>query len=250
MKKNFKPNTWLYPQPVLVIASYGADGTADGMVVAWGGIYDTNRVGFMLDHTHKTVANLLEKKAFTVSMATVSTMAEADYLGIVSGNRVPDKVARAGLHAVKSEFVDAPVLSEFPLTLECKVSKVTKVGEDYHFVGDIVNILVDEDILTDGKIDVKKLQAITFDPAGGKYIALGDAVGNAYQEGRRLWHDRNRLSWWGKPVRCHQSNRFFTLCHCFVSRLSHKAFLPPFRMTIGGKGVIMRRTLVVIRNEM
>lgn len=94
MKKNFKPNTWLYPQPVLVIASYGADGTADGMVAAWGGIYDTNQVGFMLDHTHKTVANLLEKKAFTVSMATVSTMAEADYLGIVSGNRVPDKVAR------------------------------------------------------------------------------------------------------------------------------------------------------------
>ena len=173
MKKNFKPNTWLYPQPVLVIASYGADGTADGMVAAWGGIYDTNQVGFMLDHTHKTVANLLEKKAFTVSMATVSTMAEADYLGIVSGNRVPDKVARAGLHAVKSEFVDAPVLSEFPLTLECKVSKVTKVGEDYHFV------------LTDGKIDVKKLQAITFDPAGGKYIVLGDAVGNAYREGRR-----------------------------------------------------------------
>ena len=121
----------------------------------------------------------------SVSMATVSTMAEADYLGIVSGNRVPDKVARAGLHAVKSEFVDAPVLSEFPLTLECKVSKVTKVGEDYHFVGDIVNILVDEDILTDGKIDVKKLQAITFDPAGGKYIALGDAVGNAYREGRK-----------------------------------------------------------------
>lgn len=185
MKKNFKPNTWLYPQPVLVIASYGMDGTVDGMVAAWGGIYDTNRVGFMLDHTHKTVANLLEKKAFTVSMATVSTMAEADYLGIVSGNRVPDKVARAGLHAVKSEFVDAPVLSEFPLTLECKVSKVTKVGEDYHFVGDIVNILVDEDILADGKIDVKKLQAITFDPAGGKYIALGDAVGNAYREGRK-----------------------------------------------------------------
>lgn len=92
MKKNFKPNTWLYPQPVLVIASYGADGTVDGMVAAWGGIYDTNQVGFMLDHTHKTVANLLEKKAFTVSMATVSTMAESDYLGIVSGNRVPDKV--------------------------------------------------------------------------------------------------------------------------------------------------------------
>ena len=95
------------------------------------------------------------------------------------------EVARAGLHAVKSEFLDAPVLLEFPLTLECKVSKVTKVGEDYHFIGDIVNILADEDILTDRKIDVKKLQAITFDPAGGKYIALGDAVGNAYREGRK-----------------------------------------------------------------
>lgn len=113
MKKKFKPNTWLYPQPVLVIATYDENDMANGMVAAWGGIYDTNRVGFMLDHTHKTVANLLEKKAFTVSMATVSTMAEADYLGIVSGNRVPDKVARAGLHAVKSEFVDAPVLWNF-----------------------------------------------------------------------------------------------------------------------------------------
>lgn len=100
------------------------------MVAAWGGIYDANQVGFMLDHTHKTVANLLKKKAFTVSMVTVSTMAEADYLGIVSGNRVPDKVACAGLHTVKSEFVDAPVLSEFPLDLECKVFKVAKVGED------------------------------------------------------------------------------------------------------------------------
>lgn len=185
MKKNLRPDTWLYPQPVLVIGSYDAKGVANGMVAAWGGIYDTDRVGFMLDHTHKTVANLLEKKAFTVSMATVSTMAQSDYLGVVSGNKVPDKVERAGLHAVRSGTVDAPVFDEFPLTLECRVAKADKVGEDYYFIGNIVNILADEDIFTDGRIDVKKLGVITFDPANGKYIALGDTVGNAYREGRK-----------------------------------------------------------------
>ncbi len=185
MKKSFKPNTWLYPQPVLVIATYDKERIANGMVAAWGGIYDTNQVGFMLEHTHKTVANLLVKKAFTVSMATVPLLAETDYLGIVSGNEVPEKVENAGLHAVKSEYVDAPVLEEFPLTLECTVAKVTKVGEDYHFVGDIVNVLADESILSDRRIDVKKLQAVTFDPSNGKYIALGDTAGDAFREGRK-----------------------------------------------------------------
>lgn len=186
MKKNFKPNTWLYPQPVLVIATYGENNAVNGMVAAWGGIYDTNQVGFMLDHTHKTVANLLLKKAFTVSMGTVPLMAETDYLGVVSGNDVPDKVARAGLHAVRSEFVDAPVLEDYPLTLECKVAKVEKKGEDYYFVGDIVNILADEKVLTNGRLDVKKLGVITFDAANGKYIALGDAAGDAFRVGRKF----------------------------------------------------------------
>ena len=151
MKTNMKPASILYPQPVLVIASYDKEGHADAMVAAWGGIYDTNQIGFMLDHRHQTAAG---------------------------------KIAHVGFHVVKSEHVEAPVITEYPLTFECKVSKVTQVGEDFHFVGDIVNILVDDAILTEGKIDPMKLAPITFDAVHGKYLPLGEAVGKAWGEGR------------------------------------------------------------------
>lgn len=166
MKTNYKPQSILYPQPVLVIASYDKEGHADAMVAAWGGIYDTNQIGFMLDHRHQTTENIRAASAFTVSMATVGTMAESDYFGCVS------------------EHVEAPVITEYPLTFECKVSKVTQVGEDFHFVGEIVNILVDDAILTEGKIDPMKLAPITFDAVHGKYLPLGEAVGKAWGEGR------------------------------------------------------------------
>ncbi|MDY6084443.1 MAG: flavin reductase family protein [Dialister sp.] len=186
MKKSFRPQSWLYPQPVLVIASGDADGTPDAMVAAWGGIYDTNQIGFMLAHAHKTTANIRAAGAFTVSMGTVPLMAETDYLGTVSGNDVKNKIAACDLHAVKSEYVNAPVIEEFPLTFECKVSKITAVNEDSHFVGDIVNILADESILTDGRIDPKKLQALTFDSVHRTYVTLGETCGRAWAEGRKF----------------------------------------------------------------
>ena len=185
MKVNVKPASILYPQPVLVIASYDKDGKADAMVAAWGGIYDTNQIGFMLDHRHQTTDNIRESGAFTVSVATVSTMAESDYFGLVSEKQKPGKIEKVGFHAEKSEQVNAPVIAEYPLTFECKVSKVTQVGEDFHFVGDIVNILADDSILTDGKVDAKKLAPITFDAAAGTYIPLGEAAGKAWGEGRK-----------------------------------------------------------------
>ena len=184
MKTNMKPASILYPQPVLVIASYDKEGHADAMVAAWGGIYDTNQIGFMLDHRHQTTENIRAASAFTVSMATVGTMAESDYFGCVSERAAAGKIAHVGFHVVKSEHVEAPVITEYPLTFECKVSKVTQVGEDFHFVGDIVNILVDDSILTEGKIDPMKLAPITFDAVHGKYLPLGEAVGKAWGEGR------------------------------------------------------------------
>lgn len=186
MKKSFKSQSWLFPQPVLVIASKDENGTPDAMVAAWGSIYDTNQIGFMLEHTHKTVPNIRAAGAFTVSMGTVPLMAETDYLGTVSGNDVKNKITACGLHAAQSEHVNAPVIEEFPLTFECKVSKVTQVNEDFHFVGDIVNILADESILTNGRIDPKKLQALTFDAVHRSYIVLGETVGRAWMEGRKF----------------------------------------------------------------
>ncbi len=186
MKTNLKPQSILYPQPVLVIGSYDKDGKPDAMVAAWGGIYDTNQIGFMLDHTHQTTGNIQESGAFTVSVATISTMAESDYFGMVSEKNQPGKIEKAGFHAEKSAHVNAPVITEYPLTFECQVSKVRKVGEDFHFVGDIVNILADESILTDGKVDPQKLAPITFDAVHGTYIPLGQAAGKAWGEGRKV----------------------------------------------------------------
>ncbi len=183
MKTNIKPASILYPQPVLVIASYDKDGNADAMVAAWGGIYDTNQIGFMLDHRHQTTDNIRESGAFTVSVATVATMAESDYFGMVSEKMKPGKIEKVGFHAEKSAHVSAPVIQEYPLTFECKVSKVTQVGEDFHFVGDIVNILADDSILTDGKVDAKKLCPITFDAVAHAYLPLGEAVGQAWSVG-------------------------------------------------------------------
>ena len=123
-------------------------GHADAMTAAWAGIYDTDKIGIMLDHRHKTMENIKETGAFTVSMATLKTMAEADYFGTVSGHKVKGKIEKAGFHAVKSEHVDAPVIEEFPLTFECKVVKTTQESEDWYIVGEIVNILADESVLT------------------------------------------------------------------------------------------------------
>lgn len=185
MRKNFGAKPILYPQPVLIIATYGADGTPDAMNAAWGGISEENAITICISSEHKTADNLLARGAFTVSMADAAHVTACDYVGIVSGHDVPDKVARAGFHTTKSEFVDAPLIDELPMALECKVISYDK--ETCCLIGEIVNVCADESILDEkGKIDPMKLRPITFDPVHHTYHVIGEKVGNAFKDGIAL----------------------------------------------------------------
>ena len=182
-RKNFGPNHALVttPQPCVMIATWDADHNPDVMMAAWAGQYDAKQIVISLSK-HKTTENLELTGAFTVSFADIRTVAESDYLGIVSGNQVPDKVARVGFTVTPSPNVDAPIINEYPLTLECKVIS----WEDGILVGEVVNQSADERILTDGKVDLAKLQPIVFDAAGMCYRAIGDVVGGAWDAGKKF----------------------------------------------------------------
>ena len=185
MRKNFGPKAICYPMPVYIIATYNADGTPNAMNAAWGGISEEEEISICVDNTHKTAENLLARKAFTVSMATADTMAACDYVGIVSGSKEPDKFAKAGFHAAKSAFVDAPLIDELPMALECEV--ISYDEETCRLVGRIVNVCADEAVLGEnGKMDVAKLRPLTYDPMNHQYLVLGEAVGRAFQAGLAL----------------------------------------------------------------
>ena len=185
MRKNFGAKPYSYPQPVLIIAAYDENGTPDAMNAAWGGISDDTQISMCLSAGHKTVKNIQARKAFTVSMADAAHVVACDYVGIVSGNKVPDKFEKAGFHATKSEFVDAPLIDELPMTLECTL--VSYDPETCRLVGEIVNVSADERILDEnGKIDPAKLQPITFDPVNNAYLKIGEKVGNAFRDGLKL----------------------------------------------------------------
>jgi flavin reductase (DIM6/NTAB) family NADH-FMN oxidoreductase RutF len=185
MRKNFGAKPWTYPQPVFIIATYGEDGTPDAMNAAWGGISDDTQISMCLSPEHKTVENILARGAFTVSMADAAHVAECDYVGIESANRVPDKVEKAGFHTEKAEFVDAPVIVELAMAVECKLVSYDK--ESCRLVGEIVNVSADEKILDEnGKIDPAKLEPIVFDPVNHVYLKLGEKAGNAFKDGMKL----------------------------------------------------------------
>lgn len=170
--------------PVLIVAAYDAEGRPNAMNAAWGGVFTDDHIGICISEGHKTTKNILATRAFTVSMATVEQLAACDYVGIVSGNKEADKVAKAGFTTSRSEVVNAPIINELPMTLECEM--VSYDTESNHLVGRIVNVSADECILTDGKIDYRKLRPITYDPISHHYIELGDVVGNAFADGKRL----------------------------------------------------------------
>ena len=185
MRKNFGAKTMCYPMPVFIIGTYNADGTPNAMNAAWGGISEETEISICVDNTHKTAENLIARKAFTVSMATAKYIAACDYVGIVSGNKEPDKFAKAGFHATASEFVDAPLIDELPMALECQV--ISYDEETCRLVGRIVNVSADESILGEnGKVDVSKLRPITYDPMNHDYLVLGEKVGNAFHDGTAL----------------------------------------------------------------
>ncbi len=185
MRKNFGAKPYTYPQPVFIIGTYSADGIPNAMNAAWGGISESNQITMCIDERHKTVENILSRGAFTVSMGDAKHVTECDYVGIVSGNDVPDKLERAGFHTIKSEFVDAPIIEELPMALECKLVSYSEA--DCRLVGEIINVSADERVLDrDGKIDPDKLDPITFDPVNNTYIKLGRKVGNAFKDGLKL----------------------------------------------------------------
>ena len=182
MRKNFGSKSMCYPMPVYIIATYNADGTPNAMNAAWGGISEEAEISICVDSGHKTAKNILERKAFTVSMATAGQMAGCDYVGIVSGNKDPEKFAKAGFHATRSEFVDAPLIDELPMALECEL--ISYDPESCRLVGKIVNVCAEESVLGEnGMVDVAKLRPITYDPMNHHYLVLGEKVGRAFPDG-------------------------------------------------------------------
>lgn len=185
MRKNFGVKPWCYPQPVFILAAYDKEGKPNAMNVAWGGIYYDDQIAMCISANHKTTANILESKAFTVSMADEGHLRECDYVGIVSGNKIKDKFEKAGFTSVKSEFVNAPVIEQLPMTLECEL--ISYNPESCTLIGRIKNVSADESILDEkGKISPEKLRPITFDPVHNAYLRIGEKVGNAFKDGLQL----------------------------------------------------------------
>lgn len=184
MRKNFGAKTWLYPMPVLMVGTYDENGVPNVMNAAWGGIYDTNLVMVCLADEHKTTANIQKTGAFTVSFATADTVVPCDYVGLVSANDLPDKFERTGFHAVKSNCVNAPVIEELPVTVECTL---LKFNEDGICIGKIVNVSADERVLDEnGAIDIKKVDPLIYDGATHTYWTFGEKVGQAFSDGKKL----------------------------------------------------------------
>lgn len=185
--KSFGQKSWMLPQPVLIIGTYNSDGTPNAMNAAWGGQWDAKEIVISMG-AHATTENLARCNDFTVAFATKDTMVASDFVGIVSAKNDPEKMKKTGWTAVKSDNVNAPVFTDFPMTLECRIlRKIDESEEGYYIVAEIVNILVNEEYLADdGKPDVEKMQLITYDPVHHGYISLGNRVGNAFSDGKQL----------------------------------------------------------------
>lgn len=185
--KEFKPKAWLLPQPVLILGTYNADGTPNAMNAAWGGQWDHNRIMISLG-SHATTENLKACPDFTVAFATEKTMVAADYVGIVSGKQQPDKIARTGWKHCKGSVVNAPIFTDFPMTMECRVvEKLDESSTGCYVIAEILNIVCDDNyIAEDGKPDVEKMGLITFEPVHNGYVVLGKRVGNAFADGKAL----------------------------------------------------------------
>lgn len=185
MRKNFGAKPCIYPMPVLIVAAYDENGVANAMNAAWGGITEETEITICLSPEHKTTKNIEKSGAFTVSMATADYVKECDYLGVVSGNDVPDKLAKIGLHATRSELVNAPIIDELLMTLECKL--VSYDEDSCRLIGEIINVSADERVLNEkGKVDPEKLKPITYDSMNHAYLVLGEKVGNAFSDGLAL----------------------------------------------------------------
>lgn len=187
MKKDIETKIAVFPMPVLMIAAYDENGVVNVMNAAWGMISDMDKITLFIDEDHKTTKNLRASKAFTVSIADKAHMAEADFFGIATGNKMPDKFERTGFHAVKSSHVNAPIIDEFPIAMECELLEVVETENLHAVVGKIVNACAEEKVLDEkGKVDPSKIEALIFDQFQSNYYVVGEKVGKAWNAGAAL----------------------------------------------------------------
>ncbi len=185
--KSFGQKPWVLPQPVLIIGTYNSDGTPNAMNAAWGGQWDSKEIMISMGK-HATTENLARCGEFTVAFATKETLVAADFVGIVSAKNCPEKMQKTGWTTIKAESVNAPLFTDFPMTLECRILRKIDESEDgYNIIAEIVNILVDENYLAhDGKPDVERMQLVAYEPVHHGYLAMGGRVGNAFSDGKQL----------------------------------------------------------------
>lgn len=186
MRRKLNITEGIFPMPVLMVATYNEDGSVNVMNAAWGTMQERNKVALNLTETHKTVKNIKARGAFTVSIADAAHVVEADYFGVESGNRVSNKFENSGLTASKSELVDAPVINEFPLCLECEFIEYQDGEYGCGVIGKVVNVTADEKVIVDGKIDINLVNAIAFDPYTHGYYKVSGRVGEAFKDGLQL----------------------------------------------------------------
>ncbi len=186
MRKNIKTTEAIFPMPVLMVATYNEDGSVDVMNAAWGTMQARDHVILNLTESHKTVKNIKARKAFTVSIADAAHMVEADYFGVVSGNDTEDKFKKSGLTAVKSERVDAPIIVEFPLCMECEFVEYQDGDYGCGVVGRVIGTTAVESVMDGDKVDITKVAAISFDPYTHGYYKVTERVGNAFKDGLAL----------------------------------------------------------------
>ena len=187
MKRDLGRQPALFPMPVLMVAAYDENERVNVMNAAWGMISAMDKVTLFIDEDHKTTKNIHQSKAFTVSIADVAHMEVADYFGIASGNKIDDKFEKTGYHAVKSSHVNAPVITEFPVALECELAEVINTENMHAVIGKIINVCADEEVLAEnGRIDPAKLHALIFDQFQAGYYTVGEKVGQSWNAGRSL----------------------------------------------------------------
>ncbi len=186
MRKNINVTEAIFPMPVLMIASYNEDGSVDVMNAAWGTMLERDHVILNLTESHKTVKNIKKRKAFTVSVADAKHVVEADYFGVVSANNTPNKFKLSGLTATKSNLVDAPIINEFPICMECEFIEYQDDKYGCGVIGKIVNVSADEKVMKNDKVDISLVNAIAFDPYTHGYYKVTERVGNAFKDGLKL----------------------------------------------------------------
>lgn len=186
MRKTLNLTEGIFPMPVLMVATYNEDGSVNVMNAAWGTMQERDHVALNLTETHKTVQNIKARKAFTVSIADARHVVEADYFGVVSGNREPKKFENSGLTASKSEVVDAPVINEFPICMECEFVEFQGEGYGCGVIGKVVRITADEQVMNGDTIDMSAVNAIAFDPYTHGYYKVTERVGEAFRDGLKL----------------------------------------------------------------